>query len=82
MKLEEIYKDCISLQRRKNLIEYGAGQGDLCSIMLKKKRKKPFKWKFGEVNKIKCKDCKKTYNISNEERCVFCDSKNLEFLRN
>lgn len=37
--LEEIYKDCINLERRKDLTEYGAGQGDLCILLLKKKRK-------------------------------------------
>ncbi len=38
-KLEEIYRDCVDLERRKQLTEYGAGQGDLCITLLKKKRK-------------------------------------------
>lgn len=41
--LEEVYKDCLSLERRKDLTEYGAGQGDLCIMLLKKKRD-VFKW--------------------------------------
>ena len=77
--LEEVYRDCVSLERRKDLTEFGAGQGLLCSILLKKKRKRPFK--VGTINKIKCNDCKKTYRINNEETCVFCDSQNLKFLR-
>lgn len=44
--LEEVYKDCVSLERRKDLTEFGAGQGMLCCILLKKKRKKPFKVNF------------------------------------
>ncbi len=77
--LEEVYKDCVSLERRKDLTEFGAGQGMLCCILLKKKRKRPFR--VETVKRIKCNDCKKTYNINNDERCVFCDSKNLKFLR-
>ncbi|MCK4522242.1 MAG: hypothetical protein KAU20_06995 [Nanoarchaeota archaeon] len=42
-KLEEIYKDCKSLERMKDLTMYGAGRGDLCIILLKKKRP-VFKW--------------------------------------
>ncbi len=40
--LEETYKDCIKLEKKKNLTEHGKGEGDLCIILLKKKRK-PFK---------------------------------------
>ena len=41
--LEEVYKDCLVLERRKDLTEYGAGQGDLALILLKKKRE-PFRY--------------------------------------
>ena len=37
--LEETYKDCIKLEKKKELTGYGAGQGDICIILLKKKRK-------------------------------------------
>ncbi len=77
-KLEDIYRDCLSLERRKDLTEYGAGMGLMCIILLKKKRKL---FKVHEIKKIRCSDCKKTYPIHNEERCVFCDSKNLEISR-
>ena len=40
--LEGIYKDTLRLEKKKDLTEYGRGQGDLCIILLKKKRK-PFK---------------------------------------
>ena len=42
-KLEEIYRDCINLEGIKDLTEYGAGQGDLCIILLGKRRK-PFRY--------------------------------------
>lgn len=42
--LEEVYQDCVSLERRKDLTEYGAGQGDMAAILLDKKRKRPFRW--------------------------------------
>jgi hypothetical protein len=38
-KLESIYKDCVQLEKTYNLTEYGAGRGDLCKNLLKKKRK-------------------------------------------
>ena len=38
-KLEKIYKDCVNLERKKDLTEYGAGQGDLCIVLLGKKKK-------------------------------------------
>ncbi|MCH7568644.1 MAG: hypothetical protein IIA87_04445 [Nanoarchaeota archaeon] len=41
--LEEAYKDCVILEKKKDLTEYGAGMGDLCLRLLKKKRKQ-FKW--------------------------------------
>mgnify|MGYP003565200527 CR=1 FL=1 len=41
--LEEIYNDCIKLKRKNDLTEYGAGQGALASVLLKKKLKKLFK---------------------------------------
>ena len=44
--LEEVYKDCVSLERKKDLTEYGVGMGDLAAILLKKKRKKSFRCKF------------------------------------
>jgi rRNA maturation endonuclease Nob1 len=30
--------------------------------------------------KIRCKDCKKTYTIDNTETCVHCNSTNIEYL--
>jgi hypothetical protein len=39
--LEKLFLDCVKLEKRKSLTEYGAGQGDLCICLLKKKRK-PF----------------------------------------
>jgi len=41
--LEKIYKDCVNLEKKNDLTEYGAGEGDLCIILLKKKRN-VFKW--------------------------------------
>jgi Zn finger protein HypA/HybF involved in hydrogenase expression len=42
------------------------------------------KEKIAKRNKIitvRCKDCKETYNIeNNEEECVFCDSTNLHLV--
>ncbi len=37
--LKEVYKDCIKLERKKDLTEYGAGMGDLALKLLNKKRK-------------------------------------------
>ena len=54
--LEEIYKDCVNLERKKDLTEHGAGEGNLAARLLKKKRKRPFK---AEKDEIKCKNCKK-----------------------
>jgi len=31
----EIYKDCLQLNKRKELAEYGRGQMDLCLILLR-----------------------------------------------
>ena len=42
--LEKVYNDCVKLEKHKDLTEYGAGEGDLCIILLKKKKRKPFKW--------------------------------------
>lgn len=42
--LEEVYNDCIQLERRKDLTQFGAGMGMLAAILLKKKRKRPFRW--------------------------------------
>lgn len=42
--LEEVYDDCIQLEGRKDLTEFGAGMAHVCMVLLKKKRKKPFKW--------------------------------------
>jgi len=41
--LEKIYQDCANLEKKNDLTEHGAGEGDLCIILLKKKRK-PFRW--------------------------------------
>ncbi|MCK4521786.1 MAG: hypothetical protein KAU20_04380 [Nanoarchaeota archaeon] len=41
--LEKVYKDCVGLERMKDLTMYGAGRGDLCIILLEKKRP-VFKW--------------------------------------
>jgi hypothetical protein len=41
--LEEIYKECIESEKRKDLTGFGAGQGILCAILLNKK-KKDFSW--------------------------------------
>ena len=40
--LEEIYRDCIKLEKKKDLTEHGRGQGDLCIDLLNRKRS-PFK---------------------------------------
>ncbi len=77
--LEKVFQDCVKLERQNKLTEYGAGQGDLC-ISLLKKNKQPVEVK--KVIRIKCNDCNKSYSIHNEESCVFCNSKNLEFLKN
>ena len=37
-KLEKIYKDCMDLQKRKELTGYGEGQRDICVMLLKKNR--------------------------------------------
>lgn len=39
--LEKIFRDCVNLEKKKDLTEHGAGEGDLCIVLLKKKRK-PF----------------------------------------
>ena len=44
IRLEDTYRDCVQLERKNDLTEYGAGQGDLCAILLQKKRDF-FKWK-------------------------------------
>jgi len=36
--LEEIYRECVELEGKRDLTEYGAGQGDLCIRLLKKGR--------------------------------------------
>ena len=41
-KVEKIFNDCIKLEKKGELTEYGTGQGNLC-IMLLKKRRKPFR---------------------------------------
>ena len=33
--IEEVYKDCIKLKRRKDLTEFGKGQLYLCMMLLK-----------------------------------------------
>ncbi len=40
--IEKVFQDCIKLEKENQLTEYGAGQGDLCISLLKKKRE-PFK---------------------------------------
>ncbi len=72
--LLEVYKDCLKLERQNQLTEHGAGMGELASILLKKHRE--FKH-LKEREKLKCLSCKKAYWVSNEERCVFCDSKKV-----
>lgn len=42
--LEEVCKDCVQLERRKDLTQFGAGMGMLAAILLKKKHKKLFRW--------------------------------------
>ncbi len=37
--LEKVFQDCVTLEKQNKLTEYGAGQGDLCITLLKKKRK-------------------------------------------
>lgn len=41
--LEEVYKECLKLEHRKDLTQYGAGRGDLAMVLLGKKRKGCFK---------------------------------------
>lgn len=38
---------------------YGAGMGDLCGILLKKKRDHPFRWV--EERYVKCEQCKEVF---------------------
>ncbi len=37
--LEERFRDCVNLEKKNDLTEYGAREGDLCITLLKKKRK-------------------------------------------
>ena len=43
-RLEEVFQDCVKLEGKKELTEYGTGMGDLCISLLKKKRE-PFEVK-------------------------------------
>ena len=37
--LESVFEDCEKLEKENKLTEYGAGQGNLCIVLLKKNRK-------------------------------------------
>lgn len=40
-KLDEIEQDCLQLQKKKGLSEYGKGQLDLIRILRREQKKKP-----------------------------------------
>jgi len=37
--LEEIYRDCVNLEKKNDLTEHGAGEGDLCEFYIKEQCK-------------------------------------------
>ncbi|MBW2974600.1 hypothetical protein KY366_02685 [Candidatus Woesearchaeota archaeon] len=75
-RLERIFWDCVRLERETRLSEYDAAQGDLC-IRLLRKRRQLFSLK--RITRIRCRGCGRVYN--NRKNCVFCDCKDMEFLR-
>jgi hypothetical protein len=77
--VEEVYRDCVELERVGDLTEFGAGQGALCCVLLGKELRRSFRIKTGK--EIRCRCCLGRYEVGDDDTCVFCGSRDLEIGR-